>query len=78
MRLEHKTAPAAPVNVLDLTHDAICIRSPSDVIEYWNRSAEELYGWTADEAVGRVRITFCSRRSSRPAQSHRGRVDAHR
>jgi len=42
------------VNVLDLTHDAICVRSTSDVIEYWNRAAAKLYGWTADEAVGRV------------------------
>jgi len=54
MRLEHETAPAAPVNVLDLTHDAICVRTTSDLIEYWNYGAEKLYGWTADEAVGRV------------------------
>jgi PAS domain S-box-containing protein len=44
----------ANLNVLDLTHDAICVRNMSGVIEYWNRAAEKLYGWTSDQAVGRV------------------------
>ncbi|MDB5921129.1 MAG: Histidine kinase [Betaproteobacteria bacterium] len=54
------TAPAStervtPVaNLLDLIHDAFFVRSMGGVIHYWNRAAEELYGWTADEAVGRV------------------------
>jgi PAS domain S-box-containing protein len=30
------------------------VRNMRDVITYWNRGAEELYGWTSDEAVGRV------------------------
>ena len=46
--------PVANPHVLELTHDAVCVANMSGVIEYWNRSAEELYGWTADEAVGRV------------------------
>ena len=49
------TTRAVPVtNLLNLTHDAICVCSMSSVIAYWNRAAEKLYGWTADEAVGRV------------------------
>ena len=49
------TTRAVPVtNLLNLTHDAICVCSMSGVIAYWNRAAEKLYGWTADEAVGRV------------------------
>ena len=45
---------AGALELLDLSHDAICVRSMSGVIQYWNRAAERLYGWTADDAVGRV------------------------
>jgi PAS domain S-box-containing protein len=40
--------------LLDLTHDTIFVRDMNDVIRYWNRGAEELYGWTREEAVGQV------------------------
>jgi PAS domain S-box-containing protein len=41
-------------SLLNLTHDSIFVRGMDDVITYWNRGAEELYGWTAETAVGRV------------------------
>jgi len=40
-------------NLLDLTHDTIFVRDLSDRITYWNRGAQELYGWSAEEAVGK-------------------------
>jgi PAS domain S-box-containing protein len=40
-------------SLLDLTHDTIFVRDMSDVITSWNRGAEELYGWTAEDAVGK-------------------------
>src|SRR6202049_3827476 len=40
-------------NLLNLTHDTIFVRDMSDVITYWNRGAQELYGWTAEEAIGK-------------------------
>jgi PAS domain S-box-containing protein len=44
----------AQASLLDLTHDTIFVRGMDDVITYWNRGAEELYGWQAQEAVGKV------------------------
>ena len=40
-------------SLLNLTHDTIFVRDMNDVITYWNRGAEELYGWPATEAVGK-------------------------
>ena len=39
-------------SLLNLTHDPIFVRDMSDVITYWNRGAQELYGWTAEDAIG--------------------------
>jgi PAS domain S-box-containing protein len=41
-------------SLLSLTHDAIYVRDVKGVILYWNRGAEELYGWPAEQAVGEV------------------------
>ena len=46
-------ARSQQASLLDLTHDTIFVRDMSDVITYWNRGAEELYGWRADHAVGK-------------------------
>lgn len=40
-------------SLLDLTHDTIFVRDSSDIITYWNRGAHELYGWTAEQAIGK-------------------------
>ncbi|MDO9502984.1 PAS domain S-box protein [Falsiroseomonas sp.] len=39
--------------LLDQARDAILVRGTDHRILYWNRSAERLYGWTAQEATGR-------------------------
>lgn len=50
-RGEEKLAEQA--SLLDLAQDAILVRDMTDRIVFWNRGAERLYGWTADEAISR-------------------------
>jgi PAS domain S-box-containing protein len=44
--------------LLDLTHDAIFVWDMNRVIRYWNRGAEVLYGWTAEQVVGKPGAEF--------------------
>lgn len=45
-------------DLLDLTHDTVFVRDRDDVIKYWNRAAEDLYGWRSDEAIGQPAATL--------------------
>ena len=40
-------------SLLDLTYDAIFVRDMNAVITYWNRGAEQFYGYTRQEAIGK-------------------------
>lgn len=40
-------------SLLNLTHDTIFVRDMSGIITYWNHGAQELYGWTPQQAVGK-------------------------
>jgi PAS domain S-box-containing protein len=40
--------------LLGLAHDAIIVRDPESRITFWNPGAENTYGWTATEAMGKV------------------------
>jgi PAS domain S-box-containing protein len=46
--------------LLDLSTDAIIVRDMDDVIVYWNRGAEEIYGWSAADAVGKIKSELLS------------------
>ncbi len=45
---------AAQARLLNLSHDMIFVRDRRGVITFWNKAAEESYGWPEEEAVGRV------------------------
>jgi PAS domain S-box-containing protein len=45
----------AQARLLDLAHDAILVwELQSGAIRFWNRGAEQLYGWTSAEVLGRT------------------------
>jgi PAS domain S-box-containing protein len=54
--------------LLDLTHDAIFVRSLDGKILYWNRGAERLYGWTRDDARGKVTHEILETRFPKPVE----------
>jgi PAS domain S-box-containing protein len=41
-------------SLLDITHDAMFVRDFNDTIAFWNRGAEQLYGWSREQAVGKI------------------------
>ncbi len=43
--------------LLDQSHEAILVRELDGRILYWSRGAERLYGWRAEEAIGRLAST---------------------
>jgi PAS domain S-box-containing protein len=53
-RKRAERALSEQARLLDLSNDAIFVRDGADRITYWNRAAAELYGFTREEALGRV------------------------
>lgn len=40
--------------LLELAHDAVIVCDPASRILFWNRGAKDMYGWSAEQAVGQV------------------------
>lgn len=53
---EHEKRLEQQAALLDKAQDAIIVRNVEGIIRYWNRSAERIYGWSAQEAVGRNKL----------------------
>lgn len=48
-----RTTLAEQARLLELSHDTVVIRDENNRIVYWNDGAQDLYGWTREEALGR-------------------------
>ena len=54
-QLEQKTAQIMDqAKLIDLANDAIFVRTADDRISFWNQGAQRLYGWSKQEALGRL------------------------
>src|SRR5580698_9096643 len=53
-RKQAERALSEQARLLDLSNDAIFVRDAGDHVTYWNKAARELYGFSREEALGRV------------------------
>jgi PAS domain S-box-containing protein len=51
---ENATRLQQQAQLLDLAHDSIVVNDMQGRIVFWNRGAEQTYGWTQKEAVGKI------------------------
>ena len=58
-------------NLLNLTHHAIFVRDVNWIITYWNGGAEQLYGWPAEEANGKISYELLKTVFPRPLEQLR-------
>jgi PAS domain S-box-containing protein len=59
IEVQQKDAELAKrAKLLDLSFNAVMLRDQEDRITYWNKGAEDLYGWTQNEARGQVTHTL--------------------
>ena len=55
--------------LLDLVNDAIILHDVQGVIKFWNHSAEKMFGWTKDEALGKHAHTLLHTPSPQPLEA---------
>lgn len=66
-------------DMLDLVEDAVIALDPDGRITYWNKTAAAIYGWTKEEALGRIGHELLRTKFPKPREeimtdvSHEGR-----
>src|SRR2546423_12661019 len=65
-RKRHEQQLAEQARLLDLSNDAILVRDANDRITYWNKGATKIYGYTWQEALGKVTHNLLKTERSEP------------
>lgn len=77
LALQNQTATkrlAAQARLLNLSHDMIFVRDMRGALIFWNRTAEDIYGWPAHEAAGRVADALLHTRYPEPRAAIEARL----
>lgn len=56
------------IQLLDFIQDAVILHDMTGAIIFWNRGAEELYGWTRAEAMGTIAHVFLQTEFPQPSE----------
>jgi len=73
----HEDRLAEKSRLLDLVTDAIFVRDGVDHLLYWNQAAQELYGWTEEEALGKNVHELLKTQFPRPFADIRAEFEGH-
>jgi PAS domain S-box-containing protein len=65
-RKRHEQQLAEQARLLDLSTDAIIVRDAKDRVTYWNKGATKIYGYTREEALGKVTHDLLKAEHSEP------------
>lgn len=60
--------------LLEIAHDGIIVRSVNSAILFWNQGAELIYGWKAEEALGKVTHALLQTRFPEPLKEVEARI----
>jgi PAS domain S-box-containing protein len=71
---QNRAEQAMQAKLLDLSFNAVILRDAEDRITYWNKGAEDLYGWKRDEVLGHVTHTLFQTEFPEPLDSIYGRL----
>jgi len=67
-RAKTQKALAEKLRLIDLSNDAIIVVDCEHIIQFWNRGAEELYGWSREEVLGKMSHALFQTKFTQPVE----------